>query len=224
MSNNPFNAPIEPTVADPAATALPQSPPGAYMTICILVLVLAIFGLIGSCFGGIGLAFMGAAEQLLEQVPDMDKGELKLQKVGIEGAKSVMIPAIISLVFGLITATMLIIGSIGGLRKTLGGVQFFRTALLVGIFYCIVRMAIQVYTYFATKAVFEAGYEALRNDPEMDAQTIDFAVTTNNVSQLVGMGFAVVLSLVLIVFYAWSRSYLGKPEVQKFLAAQQSSQ
>lgn len=224
MPDNPFKSqPTDPSpYTAPASTtaSLPPAAPGALTAILVICLILGIFGLIGSCMGGVSLGMMGMIETMLEQA-QLPEDQKVFNQINMDAQKSVMLPAIILMGVNVIVAIMLIIGSIGCMRKKETSRQFMGTALLAAIIYSVLKIAITIYNYFAANAALNTAIEKLNGDPIYDS--VKTLSTTNQLVTMISVVVGIVLAVVLLGFYLWARSYINKPAVEKYFAAVQNA-
>ena len=210
---SPFATPVSPV--SPGA-ASPQSAPGALTPILVFCLILGIFGLIGTCLGGAGLAMMSASEQLFENVP-MPEEQKEFNKLNIAAQKGSLVPNIVLLVINLCIAPMLIIGTIGCFKRKEASRVFLRLALLAAIIYSVLKIVGTIYAYFNANAALTASIEKLKDSPMYDGLK-----SQQDASQLITVGsivFSIVLAVAILGFYLWARSYLNRDNVVKHFAA-----
>ena len=221
MSNNPFESPQNPMSAKPAVQ--PQSGPaksampGAMMTIAIICIILAIFGLIGSCIGGLALAAQGAIEEFVDGIPQPpDQKEFNRMNMGAQGV--MMVPGFIMIIINLFVATLLLVGSIGCLQRKAGGRNILNLALLAAIFYSVLKIGVQIYNYFAVSGALNAAVADYTG--EVPVATLERMVQANNIGLIVGAVLGVVFALAMMVFYIWAKFYVSKEQTIRFFEAQ----
>lgn len=223
MTDNPFAASgDDPRYAPPvSASVVPQHAPGALQVIAILCLILGLLGLLNCCAGGGGLAFMPVIKGFLDQAPATADNEF--QKINLDAATStaVLIPSIALLVFNLVVAPMLVIGSIGVLRKKESGRSMLRLGLLMAIVYNLLKAVLSVVAQLLNFNAVSARIDAYEGPVEKEKIEAVFEMT-----KIFGLGGAIVaaiFALALIGFYFWSRGYLNREEVIKYFASFEKS-
>ncbi len=220
MSDNPFKSePAEPVpYAKPAASGqkVPPSAPGALTPILVFCLILGILGLIGTCLGGAGIAMMSAFERVFEGVP-MPEDQKVFNKLNMNAQMGVILPSVILMLINLGVATMLIIGSIGCFKRRQSSRVFLRMALLVAIFYSLLKITATVFVSMTANSALHTSIENLKNDPMYEKLKDQY--TTAQVFTIGGIVFGVVIGIAILGFYIWARSYLNKNQVIEHFAA-----
>ena len=219
MSDNPFKSQstdsTPPAAPDSGGVVLPPTAPGALTPILVFCLIFGIFGLMGTCLGGVMIFALEPMLELAESA-GAPEADMRFSRLSLDAQKSVMLPGLIVTGLNLIVATMLIIGAFGCFKRKEPSRVFMRTALLAAIVYSVLKIAATLYGYFAGDAATRAAIEKLKDDPLYDSIQSQYVG-----NQLVGLGsivFTVVIGLVMLAFYFWARSYLNKSAVIEHFA------
>lgn len=217
MSDNPFKSqPSEPTQPAPQAVpamavpATPTSAPGALTPILVFCLIFGIFGLIGTCFGGFGIGMIFVSEQLFDAVP-MEEEQKVFNKLSMDAQKGVIVPSIVLMAINLILATTLIMGAIGCFKRKESSRTFLRTALLAAIVYSVLKIVVTIFTTNSANSAIESAIDKLKDDPMY--QDILIQHTGTQIFTTIGVVVTTVLSVAMLGFYLFARSYLNKTEV-----------
>ncbi len=213
MSDNPFRTPEPSTQAVPATYAYNKPAPGALTPICIICLILGLLGFGGSCVQGIFLPFQGIMQEQMDNIPAPAE-QKAIQELQANAQKTLLVPTIILLLVNLVVAGMLIIGSIGGLQRKMGGHKILSLGLLAAIFYSLLKIGITAFWYFATSS-------ALAKDPvgfEGDAEKFQNYLMLTKMITAVSICVGIVMALALMGFYIWARTYVNKPHVVEYFA------
>lgn len=223
MSDNPFKSqPDEPVhVAVPATTgpAPPPSAPGALTPILVFCLIFGIFGLIGTCMGGVGLASMSVVEGFLDSVPNVPEEQKEFNKINMAAQRGAMVPGIVLMLINLVLATTLIMGSIGCFKRKEASRAFLRTALLAAVVYSVLKIVVTIYSAISANSAINTAIENLKDDPMY--QDILTQHTSTQIFTTIGMVVSMVIAVAMLGFYLWSRSYLNKTSVIEHFAAVQ---
>lgn len=217
MSDNPFKSqPSEPTPQTVPATEIPAPPrsaPGALTPILIICLILGIFGLLGSCGSGVVVVFQSVFADFIADVPGRVEDK-EFQRLNFSVQKKMMVPGLVLAAINLVIATMLVIGSIGGLRRKDSGRSLLSTAILAAIVYGILKIVVTIYSYFVTMSGLS---EAVANyEGEADPAVLTSLLQFGKLGGIIGTVFAVVFALAILGFYIWARSYLNKSQVVEY--------
>lgn len=206
MSDNPYASPV---AAD--AKQDPDKSPGLFIAVCVICLILGIFGLMGTCFTGVGFALQSFMAEVLEQ--QGDSTDMVFQRENLKIQQPLMLPALLISLFNLVVAGGLVIGAIGGLKRTEKLWKTFRLALFGAIFYGLLKIGLQVYG-----AMLQLnGFEAIRNNPNLQGNPAEMEQMLT-VARYMGIATAVVgvlLAVGLIAFYAWAASYINRPHIRQ---------
>lgn len=215
MTDNPFASP-QPVSGD---NSLPskQKAPGALMAILIICLVLGILGLLGSCFGGVALAFQTQINQLQANNPDpiAKKMQAEMQEV----QQQQFIPNLIMIGLNFIVAPLLITGAIGGLNRKPWAYKFLTVGLLLAVFYVVVRAVLTITIQLATMGtVTKAMQEGIQQQGGANAaQGAEFAGNLMQFGIYAVIAVSVLWSLLQLGFYIWSWTYLRKDQTRSYL-------
>ena len=214
MSDNPFRTPDSSSqMAPPATSAYKKPAPGALMPICIICLLLGLMGFGGSCIQGAFLPFLGSMQEQMENIPAPAE-QKAVQQLQSNAQKAFLVPSIILVLVNFVVAGMLIIGSIGGMQRKMGGRKILSLGLLAAIFYSLLKIGITVYWYFVTSS-------ALAKDPvgfEVDAEKFQNFLMMTKMITAVTIVVGLVMALALMGFYIWARIYINKPHVVEYFA------
>ena len=212
MSDNPFDA--------PQSQAIPkvQQSPGALTVICVFCLILGIMGVLGSCMNGVALAAQGTLAKMIEDMPG-DPSQKELQKIQMQAAGDTAIPNLVLAGINVIVGSLLVFGSIGGLRRKESGRGMLRIALLAAIIYSVLKIIVMIYTTITTTAALQSG---LAENPALGGEAKAIADMTAYFSYG-GLAFGVVISLAIMGFYIWSRGYLNKENVVQYFASAETA-
>lgn len=215
QSSNPFESPVE---AKPVlgAQSVPPVAPGGLTPILVICLILGVFGLMGSCMGGVvafGMPYMADFIQNSD-LPEQEKAK---QVLSLTAQKPAMIPTLIQSIVNLFVASLLVIGAIGCFKRKESSRGLLRTGLLGAIFFSFLKIGLGIYVYFATAAAMKVGLEKLQSAPNFQAEN-DPLADFSQIFGMIGMGAGVLFAVGLLIFYFWARSYLGKPSVEQHFA------
>ena len=151
MSNNPFEAPQEqPLSAQPMSPGASPRPvmPGAVTAISIICLILGILGLCGACFQDLALGFQSSMMEYVDSMPQPPANK-EFNRLNMEAQKPMMIPGIVLMVINLFVATLLLVGSIGCLKRKSGGRSTLRLGLLAAIIFTLIRIVVTIVSYLS---------------------------------------------------------------------------
>ena len=219
MSDNPFATPPDSGnhgFSGDAPVSVPPSAPGALTTILIFCLILGIFGLMSCCMSGVYLGFSSALEDLVTAGPGSIE-QKEFQRMNMDAQKGVMMPMMILAVINLVVATVLIIGSVGALRGKESGRNLLRSALLVAIIYCVLKIVFAIYSYFALISYLTDAVANYQGDA--DPAALQTMMKLGKIGSLIGTATNVIFPIAILCFYAFSRSYLNKDKIAEYFAS-----
>lgn len=217
-SFEPYASPVEvkvPTAVGPL--------PGGLKAVCIIAIVLACLGGMGSLASGVGLV----AGQTLQAAMNpgqpgpgdgMQQAQQKMQAEVNEISRRYLIPSAAAVILHLLTALLLLAGAIMTLqRKGSGpGMLTFGCASSIlyvvgnGILYAVMQLQmIPIMQSFMGDVMAEAGKKAGgggAQPPDMGNFMMIFI--------FIGVGIAVLWALVCIIFYLIAIFYVRKPNVR----------
>jgi len=223
MSDNPFRDP-PPQQSAPGQTsqseALPQSfppvAPGALTPILVFCLLLGIAGLLFNCFaGGMSLA-MPMLGEVIENSPVPEEQKV-FTKFTIAAQKSTLLPQLIVICISFVVSLMMIVGSIGCMKRREKSRDLLRTGLLAAIVYSILKLVVNIYSYLSSNAALIESVEKMAGDPMYDELKSQMA--SNSFSVIATTAVITVIGLAIMAFYFWARSYLGKKAVEDYFVA-----
>ncbi len=196
MSQNPYQSLPEST--KPSGVA-PQQKPGGLTAIAVICLVLGGLALLGSLLA-IGMSFFQDSLNQFQNAQASGPGaEIQAKMQAVQEGQ--FIPNLIFSGCNVIIGTLLVLGGIGVLTLKESGRNLLRSVLLVAIVFVIVR---GIYGIWNSVSVMGAIQDV--GDPVLQ--------TAMQVGLIIGLVFAVIVPMVLVGFYAWSRSYLNKPDIR----------
>lgn len=225
MSDNPFEAQTAPQVGGIAPVDVQSAPSGLQfnLTVC---LILAILGILGSCLGGCTAAFTEFAQYqtssrsnaeggvgspaVSSDTTDAEPGspsfESQAQQIGRHPV--LRVSNVIILLFGIITAIVLLLACIKGMRRQPGAPKSMTFALAVAIFYKITGIAFGVLggviTWIEMNKILENGTLA----PEQ--------MTLMKISLWAAIGitaFAIFLAVLMAGYYVYARGVFKRSDV-----------
>ena len=198
MSDNPFEQPVvaQPSHSPPVGAA---PFPTMVMVICILCLILGLFGLLSACAGGFML--MGI-EAMASVMPPEARESFQ------EGMNIQFFPIVIQSVLGVISAPLMVVACIGCLIRKPWGRSLFVIAALGFIVWNFAAIASATWM-----TLFHIEKLAAPNIPTMgEAGATQMAYF--------GQVFAIVLSAAFLCFYIFAAFYMKKQSVKDFFASQ----
>ena len=224
MSDNPFKEPPPQHSAGGQYAAptsdVPQSfppvAPGALTPILVFCLLLGILGLVGNCFGGGMLLAMPMLAELTDSAP-LPEEQKVFNRLVFGAQKSVVLPQLILIGINFIVATMLIIGSIGCLKRKESSRSFLRLGLIGAIFYSILKLMSTAWVFYVSDGALREGVEGFAGDPIYEDLKTQLA--TQAISTIVTIVVMVLFAIAFLIFYTWARNYLGKKVVEDHFAA-----
>ena len=210
MSDNPYSSPLSKSESQ-GGPGQSDKLPGAFITVCVLCLILGIFGLFGTCATGVGFGLQSFMADFLEQAPDTP--DMIFQRENLKIQQPLMIPALLMSVVNLFVAGGLVVGSIGSLKRKQSLWSTLRMSLFGAIFYGILKIGLQIYSVFLQ----QAGFDAMLNDPDLQGRgpELEQLITVGKYMGFGGAAVGVVFAVALIGFYAWAASYLNRPAVRQ---------
>lgn len=198
MSNpyQSFQTPnVMPPQGYPPGKALPERP-APVTVIGIICLALGALGFLGS-LSAIGISIL-----------QMNVGQLPMVQI---------VTNLIFSVLGVFVGASLAIGGGGCLGDQPWAWKLLRMALLVAIGFLLVRMVVNVVqTFLSIDTIIQ---QSQAQNPNID----DTASSMIYAFVIGGMIVGAVWVFALVAFYAWSWSYLGKPECRTFFGVTESS-
>ncbi len=207
MSDNPFaeSKPVQAEISPPDTS---HKRPGALNAILIVCIVLGVLGIFGSCIGIGGLA----AQDYIATLPGQDDPmNVKMREL----QKPMLIPNIIMMGLNCIIAPLLLIGGIGGLNRKGWAYGLLKFTLLAATIYVLIRGVVSTVLQFGMMSEMKtAVLEGLKDQPNMNPQAAEMAGNMAQIFGMVGLGFGVVVMLILAGFYFWGWNYLRKDNVK----------
>lgn len=215
MTDNPFASP-QPVSGDYSLPSK-QKAPGALMAILIICLVLGILGLMGSCFGGVALAFQTQINELQANNPDPIAKKMQAELKEVQQQQ--FIPNLIMIGLNFIVAPLLITGAIGGLNRKTWGYKFLNVGLILAVFYVVVRAVLTIIIQLATMGpVTKVMQEGIQKQGGANAaQGAEFAGNLMQVGIYAVIAVSVLWALLQLGFYIWSWTYLRKDQTRSYL-------
>jgi len=189
---NPFEAPIEASGSGAYGPG-PVKIPTSLMVISIIGLIFGLFGLLGVCFGGVGLAM---SQSIVEMVPDEEAKVAMREMMDLQ-----FIPTVIQLALSLFVAPLLIAASIGCLTRKSWSEGLMKIALMGSILSSVVGLGLTAWLLLFHWDAINAPNAA---QPGGEAITI--------VSQVIGVGMA----LAFLGFYIWGLIAMGGKTIKSF--------
>lgn len=159
-------------------------------------------GALGAFFGIVLQFFM---ESFIDEFPDSP--DMEFQKANLALQKSMLIPNVIMAVANLVAATGLIIGAIGGITKKASLHSVFTYALYIAAIYCMMKIAYTVYATMGTMGLMQQQFQNTPGMPSSAGEVVKYGVWA-------GVVFAAAWGIGLAVFYLWSASYIGRPQIK----------
>lgn len=191
--------------ADPVTQAYASGPSNQYakppiptglMVISIIGLLLGLFGILGTCAGGIGLF---ASSALTDLMPDEEAKKAMTDLMDLQ-----FIPSIIQLLLGLVVSPILIAGCIGCLVRKPWGQGLMKLALMGSILSAVVGLGIAVWM-----TMFHIDLIAAPNAGQLGKeQATSFAY----LGQIIG----ILMQVAFLGFYFWALMYMGSKKVNDF--------
>ena len=214
MSNNPFESPYNQPAAHPEQASEPF--PGPALAISIICLILGILGLFGLCFQGLALGFQSSLMEFANSMPQ-PPAQREFNRLNIDAQQSMLAPWIVLMVINAFVALMLVVGAVGCLQRKSSGRSTLRLGILLAIFYSILKLAVTIISYFVTTSSVKKGISEYQGEaPIAELQAL---VQAQNIGTIVGCSMTSLFIVALVVFYIWSRSYMGKAELDPYFTS-----
>ena len=207
MSQNPYQSiPMLPN----SKSVVPQEKPGGLTAIAVICLILGTLGVLVSLATIVMLFFQDDLNQFQNAQPGGSTPEFVAEMEALQTSQ--LLPNLIFSGCNVIIGSLLVTGSIGVLGTNEWGRSLLRNSLLVAILFVIVRgiygMWIQFQSISTISKMIPSGGEG--------AAELEMIM---RISIIVGLVIGIVWLVVLVVFYAWSRSYLNKPPIRSLFGA-----
>ena len=213
MSQNPFESTPSlpnagPRPAPNAAESVTQQKPTGLTVVPVLCLVLGVLGVLTGLLGMLMVFFQKEASSFQNLQANQAPGIVELQAKILEFQQTQTIPNLIFHGCNLIVGALLIIGALGvlGLQESKRGL--LRNTLLCATIFVVLRGFYYAWVQYSSMNLISG--MTLPNGS--DTATFTFQ-TAMQVGFIIGIAFAVAWAAILVVFYLWSRSYLGKESV-----------
>ena len=191
------NAPVQATLSPPPQVpAGPVPIPTSLLVICIVGLVLGLFGLFGTCMGG---GMLAMSEMLIDVLPDEDAKAATRELLDLQ-----FIPTIIQLVLSVIISPLLLAACIGALIRKRWSQGLLKLALIGSIISSILTLGV---TLWLMLFHWEALVAPNAGQPGGEIATI--------VGQVMAVGF----SVIGLAFFVWSFFALGNKKITAFYEA-----
>lgn len=201
MTSNPYESP---SPGNPVK-AMIDEPPRGLMAVTIICLILGVLGLMGALGAFFGIAAQFFMESFLDELPDSPN--MEFQKANLELQQSMLIPNVIIAFANLVAATGLIIGAIGGITKKASLHSVFTYALYIAAIYCLMKIALTVYVSMGTMGLMQQQFQDTPGMPSSAGDVVKYGMWA-------GVAFAAAWGIGLAVFYVWSASYIGRPQIK----------
>jgi hypothetical protein len=209
MADNPFESPQVSRSYDPAIIA-PRTPiPTLLNVLLIFLIMIGVFGILGSCMGTAGMAISLAMDQSQMMEPGQaNRPPQEFQRKVDEMNRRNLVPNAILIGLNFILAPLILTGAIGCLARKRWGHGLLTKTLIAAMVFVVIRTAVGVFTQLQSRDLFSGQMaEAMK---EVENQQL--------IVSLIGgffwgtIIFAVIWGLFFLAFYAWSYSYLNKPQ------------
>ena len=195
---NPFSKPIDATVVEAyqppqGAPSGPLKIPASLMTIAIIGMILAAFGLFGVCIGGAGLAM---TEMFVDFMPDEDAKVAMRELFDLQ-----FIPSLIQIAISAIVAPLLLVAGIGSLTRKPWSEGLMKLALIGSILSSVIGLGISAWLTLFHWDVINAP-----NAAQPGGETITIF------SQALNIGF----QALFLIFFVWALIAMGGKTISTF--------
>lgn len=235
MSENPFEVQTTMPVGELPPVGVKSAPSGVqvHLTVC---LILSILGLLGACFGALGLAvvqyqamqnldspeavevplvtsddsgFSVEMGESSEQGDTADVGQVSFETQLQEVGRDPIsrISNAISLLLGIVTSIVLMLASISGMRRQSGAPIAMSRALALAIFYKVLTVVLTILTCYITFREMNDLMPPDAADPAAVAQKIASWLIIG------GAAVGICLSAVMAGYYVYARGVFKRGDV-----------